>query len=76
MPQADSHQSNTRPGSQEMGFYEHLDELRVRLIRCAWVFTAGFALCYFASDHLLLVLPFLFDEASTLEGTRKLAERL
>jgi sec-independent protein translocase protein TatC len=30
-----------------MGFFDHLDELRVRLIRCLIVFMLGFMLCYF-----------------------------
>lgn len=30
-----------------MAFFEHLDELRVRLIRCLYVFGAGFLLSYF-----------------------------
>ncbi|MDR3608052.1 MAG: twin-arginine translocase subunit TatC [Oligoflexia bacterium] len=45
-----------------MSFYDHVDELRVRLIRCLWVFFAGFALAYCVSDHLLAFLSRpLFD---------------
>ena len=39
-----------------MGFYEHLEELRVRLIRCLWVFMAGFAACYMIADPILSIL--------------------
>lgn len=46
----------------QMGFFEHFDELRVRFIRCLWIFMAGFSLCYLVSDHLLWVLKKpLFD---------------
>ena len=30
-----------------MSFFDHLDELRSRLIKCLWAFFAGFILCYF-----------------------------
>ncbi len=39
-----------------MSFYDHLDELRVRLVRCAVVFMLGFVACYFISDHILAIL--------------------
>lgn len=39
-----------------MGFYEHLDELRTRLMRCLWVFVAGFGLCYLAAEPMLAFL--------------------
>lgn len=36
-----------------MAFYDHLDELRARVIRCLWVFMVGFGACYAVSDTLL-----------------------
>ncbi len=30
-----------------MNFFDHLDELRMRIFRCFWVFIAGFLVCYF-----------------------------
>lgn len=46
-----------------MGFWEHLDELRERLVKCLWVFFLGFLGLYFVSDHILDFLrkP-LFDQ--------------
>lgn len=46
-----------------MTFWDHLDELRSRLVRCLLVFFAGFAACYLLSDHILAFLrkP-LFDQ--------------
>lgn len=39
-----------------MAFYDHIDELRVRFMRCLFVFFVGFIGCYFIADHLLAVL--------------------
>ncbi|MCM2324168.1 MAG: twin-arginine translocase subunit TatC [Oligoflexia bacterium] len=39
-----------------MSFFEHLDELRVRLIRSLWVFMAGFVACYFVAEFFLEIL--------------------
>ncbi len=39
-----------------MTFYEHVDELRVRLMRCLVVFGIGFVLCYFVSEPILTFL--------------------
>jgi sec-independent protein translocase protein TatC len=36
-----------------MGFFEHLEELRSRLIKCLWVFMIGFAGCYTVADYIL-----------------------
>lgn len=36
-----------------MPIWDHLDELRSRFIKCAWIFFAGFIGFYFLSDHLL-----------------------
>lgn len=41
---------------QQMSFFEHLDELRVRLIRCLWVFFLGFIAFYFLADPILEIL--------------------
>jgi sec-independent protein translocase protein TatC len=34
-----------------MGFWQHLDELKARLVRCLFVFFAGFLLCYFFTNQ-------------------------
>ncbi len=47
-----SQQKSTR----SMSFYDHFDELRVRLMRCLAVFFLGFVICYFAADPILEVL--------------------
>ncbi len=39
-----------------MGFFEHLEELRSRLMRCLWVFFAGFIVFYFCSEPILQFL--------------------
>lgn len=39
-----------------MSFYEHLDELRTRLMKCLWAFMGGFVLCYLAAEPMLAVL--------------------
>lgn len=36
-----------------MSFWDHLEELRFRLMRCLWIFFGGFACSYFFSDRLL-----------------------
>jgi sec-independent protein translocase protein TatC len=36
-----------------MGFFDHIDELRVRLMRCLWVFMAGFSLCYLIAPQIM-----------------------
>lgn len=38
---------------ERMSFFDHLDELRTRLVRCAWVFFAGFGIMYFFSDQIM-----------------------
>jgi sec-independent protein translocase protein TatC len=55
----------------KMSLYDHMDELRVRFLRCLSVFFAGFILFYFLADPLLAVLrkP-LFDALP--EDQRKL----
>lgn len=40
-----------------MGFWEHIDELRGRLMRCVWVFAGGFAVAYaLALEPVLVIL--------------------
>ena len=41
---------------KKMAFYDHLDELRMRLMRCLWVFMLGFVGGYFVSERVLEVL--------------------
>lgn len=36
-----------------MGFFDHIDELRVRLMRMLWVFMIGFVVGYFLSEHVM-----------------------
>jgi len=36
-----------------MGFFDHLDELRGRLMRMLWVFMIGFVAGYFLSEHVM-----------------------
>lgn len=36
-----------------MTFWDHLDELRSRIVTCLWIFFGGFIACYFLSDHIL-----------------------
>lgn len=46
------------PSSQDqrqMPFFDHLDELRMRLMRCLYVFMGGFLLCYFVTN------PYVFE---------------
>ncbi len=38
---------------REMAFFEHLEELRARLIKCTWVFMIGFGLAYWVSDYIM-----------------------
>lgn len=42
--------------TERMSFYDHLDELRSRIMRCVWVFFAGFIACYFVAEPILAVL--------------------
>lgn len=41
---------------KRMGFFDHLDELRQRLVRCLWIFFGGFMAFYFVSERLLMFL--------------------
>jgi len=40
----------------KMGLFDHLEEVRVRLMRCLWVFFLGFLVCYLVSDHIMAFL--------------------
>lgn len=42
--------------SKVMSFYDHIDELRVRLMRSLTVFLMGFIICYFFADFFLEIL--------------------
>lgn len=42
--------------TQNMSFFEHLDELRIRLMRCIMGFAVGFVICYFFSEPILKIL--------------------
>lgn len=42
--------------SQRMSFYDHLDELRVRVVRCLMIFFVGFIAFYFVADFFLELL--------------------
>jgi len=44
------------PSPSKMGFFDHFDELRVRLMRCLWVFMGGFFAFYFAADSIMAIL--------------------
>jgi sec-independent protein translocase protein TatC len=39
-----------------MGIFEHADELRMRLMRCLYIFMAGFAVFYFLAEPMLAFL--------------------
>ncbi len=41
---------------KRMGFLEHLDELRVRIMRCLIFFAIGFAICFTFAEHMLAFL--------------------
>lgn len=51
-----SQQKFTRNTNFTMNFYDHFDELRVRLMRCMIVFFIGFVICYFVAEPILSVL--------------------
>jgi sec-independent protein translocase protein TatC len=47
---------HSAPREARMAFFDHLDELRSRLMRCLYVFFAGFAGCYFIADQVMAFL--------------------
>jgi sec-independent protein translocase protein TatC len=46
-------ESPAKPGGPVMGVFDHIDELRARLMRCIYIFMAGFAACYFFAEPML-----------------------
>src|SRR5258708_2962122 len=41
---------------RNMSFYDHVEELRARLMRSLFVFFGGFIACYFVAEPILTVL--------------------
>jgi len=39
-----------------MGVFDHIEELRSRLMRCLYIFMAGFVVCYFLVEPMLEIL--------------------
>lgn len=44
--------ANSNPADKSMSLIEHLGELRIRLIRCAWALLAGVILCWASVEHV------------------------
>jgi sec-independent protein translocase protein TatC len=42
--------------NRTMSFFEHIDEFRIRFMRCLFVFFVGFIACYFISEPILEIL--------------------
>lgn len=53
-----------------MSFYEHIDELRARLMRSLLVFFVGFIVCYFFADFFLSILRKPLFDAVPLDQQR------
>ena len=51
-----SQEEKKKNSDRMMGFYDHLDELRIRLMRCLYAFVVGFGICYSFADRMLGVL--------------------
>src|SRR4051812_40036157 len=66
----DRFQQNTAQLGKHMSFLDHLEELRVRLIRCLVVFMVGFVICYFVSEPILAVLRKPLFDVLPLEQQR------
>lgn len=50
-------QTSQQPdASKTMAFFDHVEELRSRLMRCLYVFMAGFFICYFQAEPILAFL--------------------
>jgi sec-independent protein translocase protein TatC len=50
----DRSQDKTEEFSEKkMGFFQHVDEIRVRVVRSVWVFVIGFLAAYAVSDHVM-----------------------
>ena len=72
MNQQSDQSHNSSSANSLMGFWQHLDELKSRLIRALTVFLVGFLICYFFTNKPvfeLLQKP-LFDALP--EAQRKL----
>ncbi len=46
-------QPKKTPG-KDMPFFDHIDELRVRLLRCLYVFVVGFGLCFWGANQFVM----------------------
>ena len=55
---------------KRMGFFDHIDELRVRVIRCLWIFMVGFVACYFFSDKVMEFLREPLFSALPIDGQK------
>lgn len=53
MTQEDSHQHRSSRSSHHMSFIDHLEELRVRVMRSLVVFMIGFVAAYFVSEDVM-----------------------
>jgi sec-independent protein translocase protein TatC len=53
-----------------MAFFDHVDELRMRLMRCMYVFMAGFAAFYWKAEWFLQVLRKPLFDALPPEGRK------
>ena len=53
-----------------LSLVEHLDELRNRLVACALVFTAAFALCGWQNDRILEFVQQPLEEATEAKGDK------
>jgi sec-independent protein translocase protein TatC len=56
MSQLNSGKEQTAAQAGSMSFFDHLDELRTRLVRCLIVFFVGFVGCYFISEPIMDIL--------------------
>jgi sec-independent protein translocase protein TatC len=65
------HGMTQEKSARRMSIYQHIDELRARLMRCLAVFFVGFLACYFVAEPIMEFLRApLF--AALAEGQRKL----
>jgi sec-independent protein translocase protein TatC len=55
-PKSESHEPPRESAGKTMAFWDHIEELRVRIMRCLAVFFAGFIGAYFLSEHVMAVL--------------------
>ena len=64
MDQLQDQSHNGGAAGAMMGFWQHFEELKARLLRCLGVFLGGFLLCYFVTDRY--VFEFLQKENGCL----------